>query len=411
MRLARPGRRRTSPTAPTSTRARAGPRCGRTSSATSSPCKRAGGAGPRRSASASGSRRAAAEALDDARGARRAPRVPRRARSLRLHDQRLSVRAVPRHAGEGAGLPARLARAGAARLHRPPRAISWPRSCPTSGARRQRQHGAGRVQAHACGRGRGWRRWPPSRDPRTRPSASAARARPAAPSRSRSSPSPAASSRPSPRPSPSSRSSCLGAGAACASWRGSPALGAAAREAALRRHLGVCFDACHAAVEFEDPAAVVALAARAGIRIAKMQLSAASRISAVDGAATRRARGHSPTTSTCTRWSSAASGTLTRSIWTCREALAGVDAPRPSAEWRVHFHVPIFRRELGAFANTQGVLGRTSWRCHRPSRSRRISRSRPTPGTSCRRHYRDEPTSATAIARELAWVTWSRLPR
>src|SRR5690606_32805604 len=45
-------------------------------------------------------------------------------------------------------------------------------------------------------------------------------------------------------------------------------------EGALRRHLTVCFDACHMAVEFEPPAEALAAFAAAGIRIGKVQVSA-----------------------------------------------------------------------------------------------------------------------------------------
>jgi sugar phosphate isomerase/epimerase len=38
-------------------------------------------------------------------------------------------------------------------------------------------------------------------------------------------------------------------------------------EEALRHHLGVCLDLCHAAVEFEDPHAIAARTDNAGIRI------------------------------------------------------------------------------------------------------------------------------------------------
>lgn len=41
------------------------------------------------------------------------------------------------------------------------------------------------------------------------------------------------------------------------------------------KHIGVCFDTCHAAVEFEDPAESLRQIAAAGIRVAKVQLSAA----------------------------------------------------------------------------------------------------------------------------------------
>ncbi len=60
-------------------------------------------------------------------------------------------------------------------------------------------------------------------------------------------------------------------------------------EAALRRHLGVCYDVCHAAVEFEDPRDSLVRLRAAGIRIPKPQLSAALRIAAV-GSETRGPR-------------------------------------------------------------------------------------------------------------------------
>jgi hypothetical protein len=55
------------------------------------------------------------------------------------------------------------------------------------------------------------------------------------------------------------------------------AAGAPAREAreAMRRHLGVCFDTAHLAVQFEDLAASVAEIRARGIRIGKVQLSSA----------------------------------------------------------------------------------------------------------------------------------------
>src|SRR5207302_343377 len=51
-------------------------------------------------------------------------------------------------------------------------------------------------------------------------------------------------------------------------------LGHAESEAFLRRHLGVCFDACHMAVEFEEPGAALAALQAAGIRVGKSQIRA-----------------------------------------------------------------------------------------------------------------------------------------
>src|SRR5438876_955578 len=47
---------------------------------------------------------------------------------------------------------------------------------------------------------------------------------------------------------------------------------------ALQKHLGVCYDICHGAVEFENPADAFAQLAAAGIRVGKLQLSSALRL-------------------------------------------------------------------------------------------------------------------------------------
>src|SRR5439155_387764 len=55
-------------------------------------------------------------------------------------------------------------------------------------------------------------------------------------------------------------------------------LDGAASEALLLHHVGVCFDACHMAVEFEEPEAALRALRGAGIRIAKVQISAGLRV-------------------------------------------------------------------------------------------------------------------------------------
>ena len=54
-----------------------------------------------------------------------------------------------------------------------------------------------------------------------------------------------------------------------------------AAEAALHRHLGLCYDVCHAAVEFEDARTSIQALQAAGISISKLQLSSAMRIAEV----------------------------------------------------------------------------------------------------------------------------------
>jgi sugar phosphate isomerase/epimerase len=175
------------------------------------------------------------------------------------------------------------------------------------------------------------------------------------------------------------------------------------REAALRRHLGVCFDACHMAVEFEDAPAGLARLRSAGIRIGKVQVSAGLRLSmdpgdrALQDALRPFAEGvylHQVV--------ERRDGRLARYL-DLPEALAAVGreggGPR---EWRIHFHVPLFRQELGRFASTQdylrGVLGLLRREAHAPHLEVETYTWDVLPEA-----YRQEDI-ASAVSRELRWV-------
>lgn len=131
--------------------------------------------------------------------------------------------------------------------------------------------------------------------------------------------------------------------------------GLSAEEAtrALPRHLGLCYDVCHAAVEFEEPRESLALLREAGVPVHKLQLSAALRVPRVDEAARAAlARFEEPTYlhQVVMRGSDGL-----RRVRDLPEALArGAEAD--GEEWRVHFHVPVFLGDLGAFESTQGFL-------------------------------------------------------
>jgi sugar phosphate isomerase/epimerase len=128
-------------------------------------------------------------------------------------------------------------------------------------------------------------------------------------------------------------------------------------EAALREHVGLCVDTCHAAVEFEDPEHVIDQLAAAGIRILKVQASAGLRVVRPDAGALaaleRFAEGvylHQVVVSR--------GGKLARFV-DLPDALAAARTEGLSgedAEWRVHFHVPVFLETIGAFTNTQSFL-------------------------------------------------------
>lgn len=127
-----------------------------------------------------------------------------------------------------------------------------------------------------------------------------------------------------------------------------------AAEEALRRHVGVCLDLCHAAVEFEDPAAIVPRLRGAGIRIPKMQISAGLRVTEVTAEAAQALAPfndevylHQVVERTATR--------LNRYV-DLPHALAATPAEPGAREWRIHFHVPIFLEELAPFSSTQAFL-------------------------------------------------------
>lgn len=137
-------------------------------------------------------------------------------------------------------------------------------------------------------------------------------------------------------------------------------LDAGAAAAAVSRHLGVCLDCCHSSVEFEDPAHAAKRLRAAGIPIAKIQITAAPVV---------ELRGDrdedAPRLSALAAFDDpvylhqtvirSASG-LTRFV-DLPDALRGAPASDAGpAEWRVHFHVPVYESRLGPFTSTQPGL-------------------------------------------------------
>jgi sugar phosphate isomerase/epimerase len=122
----------------------------------------------------------------------------------------------------------------------------------------------------------------------------------------------------------------------------------------VRRHVGVCFDACHMAVEFEDHAASLDALDRAGIRVPKFQISSALQLSDPSpGSPGRRAIEKFADGVYLHQVVERSAEGLRRYV-DLPEALAGASLNRP--EWRVHFHVPVFLRTMGDLETTQPDL-------------------------------------------------------
>lgn len=126
-------------------------------------------------------------------------------------------------------------------------------------------------------------------------------------------------------------------------------------ERALRRHLGLCFDVCHAAVEFEDPAASLARIEAAGLQVAKIQLSSALRMPEA-GSRTESLLKPFDDGVYLHQTVQASNGTLVRHTDLPQAFEALRHGNTASGEWRVHCHVPVFLDSFGDVGSTQDAL-------------------------------------------------------
>lgn len=120
---------------------------------------------------------------------------------------------------------------------------------------------------------------------------------------------------------------------------------------ALRNHIGLCLDLCHAAVEFEDPVACLQRLEQAGIRVHKMQISAGLRVAELTPGALQGLRQFNDPVYLHQVVEQGPAGM--RRFADLPDALATVNGQAGGREWRVHFHVPIFLDDLGAFSSTR----------------------------------------------------------
>lgn len=120
---------------------------------------------------------------------------------------------------------------------------------------------------------------------------------------------------------------------------------------ALRNHIGLCLDLCHAAVEFEDPVACLQRLEQAGIRVHKMQISAGLRVAELTPDALQGLRQFDDPVYLHQVVEQGPAGM--RRFADLPDALATVNGQAGGREWRVHFHVPIFLDDLGAFSSTR----------------------------------------------------------
>ncbi|MEZ5299264.1 MAG: metabolite traffic protein EboE [Verrucomicrobiales bacterium] len=127
----------------------------------------------------------------------------------------------------------------------------------------------------------------------------------------------------------------------------------------IARHLGVNYDTCHLAVEFEEPGAALGALRDAGIRMSKLHLSSALRLQ--------------PTAEALARLRDFQEDTYLHQVVMRREggdlrrfrdlppaldfaAAAAAEPAQIGDEWRVHFHIPLHAQPAAPFGDTQAHL-------------------------------------------------------
>lgn len=186
---------------------------------------------------------------------------------------------------------------------------------------------------------------------------------------------------------------------------------AARAEDVVRAHLGVCFDACHQAVEFEAMEPALDRLDRAGIPLAKLQVSSALDVEAPGDdpdRLERLARFAEPRyLHQVGRQVHAADRSAAAAIATdLGELLArgGPDAAwRAAARWRVHFHVPIHRAEVSGLGTTQAELVRCLRHVLRHDLTRHIEVETYTWGVLPEERI-DDAALCAGLAEELVWT-------
>lgn len=173
-----------------------------------------------------------------------------------------------------------------------------------------------------------------------------------------------------------------------------------AASAALRHHLGLCFDVCHSAVAFEDVDATLADVEAAGIRIAKIQLSAALKVVSVSPANAQTLLAFDDGVYLHQTVESR-DGVLTR-YTDLPEALIPLRGGDAGGEWRIHCHVPVFVDRFNDLQSTQENLRQVLARCRARAVSPHLEVETYTWSVlpSELRHA----DIGGDIARELAWV-------
>lgn len=127
----------------------------------------------------------------------------------------------------------------------------------------------------------------------------------------------------------------------------------------MRRHIGICFDTCHLALQFEDLSASLVYLERHHIRISKIQLSSALEIRSTPEARNRLRDFLDPV---YLHQVKIRQGNKSYRYADLDEALAAPGELDPAHTiWRIHFHVPLYFKGDTLLQATSGDLDNRFW--------------------------------------------------
>jgi sugar phosphate isomerase/epimerase len=122
----------------------------------------------------------------------------------------------------------------------------------------------------------------------------------------------------------------------------------------LARHLGVNYDTCHLAVEYEEPNDVLQRFRQHGVRISKLHFSSAMKV-VPDEAHRAALRPFVDQVYFHQVIERTAAGSVRR-FRDLDVALATESKPEPGTEWRIHFHIPLHYEGGSTFQSTADHL-------------------------------------------------------
>ena len=127
-------------------------------------------------------------------------------------------------------------------------------------------------------------------------------------------------------------------------------------QAAIKDHLQLCYDVCHFALAYEQPGEVFRQVEEAGIRIGKIQISAALKSLLPNSAEERKQVGelYKPFAES-TYLHQVVARQADNSLRHYNDLPAALQDIQNSSlqEWRTHFHVPVFESHYGKLQSTQ----------------------------------------------------------